>query len=154
MKVVLDDSLKPNAKILHGIIDNLCGATGYCFASNSYLSEYTGWHVDTISGLISDLLKKKYIERDDVPNKTGIERRIWTVAGGPVKNPRSPRSKRLDPVGEKTGHNKLILNNKDKLPEDKSSAEVKSTLYPDAVKLYDDFYRGLTGLACNYDGAS
>lgn len=57
-----DKELPPNAKLLYGEITALCNEKGYCWANNAYFSDLYKIHNKSISRLISQLEKKRYIE--------------------------------------------------------------------------------------------
>ena len=41
-KVLMDEGLRPNAKLLYAKISNLCNLKGYCWATNEELTEGLG----------------------------------------------------------------------------------------------------------------
>jgi Helix-turn-helix domain len=59
---IADNKLTANQKILLGLIIGLSKATGYCYASNRYLSEALGNHPNSISRDINNLVKYEYIK--------------------------------------------------------------------------------------------
>ena len=59
-----DSSLKPNAKLLYGEITALCNEKGYCWAGNDYFAKLYGVGLKTISVWISELVAKKYLNRE------------------------------------------------------------------------------------------
>ena len=82
-----DQALKPNAKLLYAEITALQEASGYCFASNKWLAELFGLKPDTITVLVSDLIKAGYVEMDvvrDAETKEVLQRRIWTTGRMPT----------------------------------------------------------------------
>src|SRR5690606_38888005 len=84
MKVLLDESLNPKARLLFAVVANLSNQRGYCFASNSYLAKVTGWHHKTVSGFVSELIKAGYLKRFDEVTSTGVERRLFVIEGASV----------------------------------------------------------------------
>lgn len=77
---VLDDRvLADSAKILYGRITSMTDREGYCWATNSYLSELTGYGERTISRLIAQLEERGHIWTEIVPAPKigGRERRIY-----------------------------------------------------------------------------
>lgn len=80
---VLDDrALADSAKLLYGRITSMADREGYCWATNNYLSELTGYGVRTISRLVAQLEERGHIWTEIVPvAKTGgRERRIYIGA--------------------------------------------------------------------------
>lgn len=78
-KVMFCKSLTANAKLLMGVIINLCNSKGNCWASNQYLAESLGTHFMTISKWISLLEKNKFIKchaKKDNKRKIYIEQSI------------------------------------------------------------------------------
>lgn len=58
-----DRELKDKAKLLYGEIVSLSNKEKQCWASNQYFAELYGLSIETISRLISDLIKKGYLQR-------------------------------------------------------------------------------------------
>ena len=67
-----DKDLKPMAKLLYGEISALTQKDGKCWATNKYFAELYGLTKETISRLISSLVKKHYITIEIV-YKEGID---------------------------------------------------------------------------------
>jgi len=103
MRILLDESINPKARLLFGIISNLANQKGYCFASNSYLANVTGWHHKTISGFVNELHKAGYI--DSQLGDYGQDRRIY-ITEGVERNDGTPHR-------EMTAHNNIIIKVKD-----------------------------------------
>lgn len=81
---VLDDRvLSDSAKLLYGRITSMTDREGYCWATNKYLSELTGYGERTITRLVAQLEQRGHIWTEVVPvSKTGgRERRIYIGAG-------------------------------------------------------------------------
>lgn len=77
---VLDDrALSDSAKLLYGRITSLADREGYCWATNEYLSQITGYGVRTITRLVAQLEQRGHVETVVVPasKKGGRERRIY-----------------------------------------------------------------------------
>lgn len=89
---VLDDRcLSESAKLLYGRITSLADREGYCWATNEYLSQLTGYGVRTITRLVALLAQRGHVEVEVVPaaKKGGRERRIYIgrqAARGLAKN--------------------------------------------------------------------
>lgn len=95
--VLFSQELRPNAKLLFGVVTLLQEANGYCYASNRYLASLFGLQPDTITGLLGNLedagLIATDVVRDEVTNEVR-QRRIWTVAQIPVVHDPLPEKNR------------------------------------------------------------
>ncbi len=95
--VLFSQELRPNAKLLFGVVTLLQEANGYCYASNRYLASLFGLQPDTITGLLGNLedagLIATDVVRDEVTNEVR-QRRIWTVAQIPVVHDTLPEKNR------------------------------------------------------------
>lgn len=60
-RILFNEELKPNEKLLYAIITILANKEGYCFASNSYLAELFNVQAHTISNWISHLNKLNFV---------------------------------------------------------------------------------------------
>lgn len=93
--VLFSEQLRPNAKLLYGVVTLLQESSGYCYASNRYLGNLFGLQPDTITGLLNNLVDAGLIAtdvvRDPLTNEVQ-ERRIWTVAQIPSIIPPSPKN--------------------------------------------------------------
>lgn len=92
--VLFSEDLRPNAKLLYGVVTLLQESSGYCYASNRYLANLFGLQPETITGLLNNLVEAKLIATDVVrdPQTNEVqERRIWTVAQMPAIIPPSPK---------------------------------------------------------------
>ena len=125
MALVLDESISPKAKLLFGVIANLCNQRGYCFATNKYIGDLMGWHRDTVSGFINELIKKEWLIPFEEITPHGSQRRLKmgefpqggvgeVAEGGSADSPRGVRRNGLDPLGEMAEQNNINLNNKKK----------------------------------------
>lgn len=126
-KVLLNDSLPAKARLLYGLIGNLSNMRGYCFATNAYLAELTGWHERTITEMISALSKQKLIYKLEEITKTGIERRLFLseAEGGGRRNDRGEVEESCEgEVEEMTHHN---INNIILKDNSNTNAELKSS---------------------------
>ena len=127
--VLFSEDLRPNAKLLYGVVTLLQESSGYCYASNRYLANLFGLQPETITGLLNNLVEAKLIATDVVRNPLTnevLQRRIWTVAQMPAIIPPSPKNigegspkkireaspKNLgDPPRKKSGENNTSINN-------------------------------------------
>ena len=80
-QVMAATDISAGHKIILGKILGLLTSKGYCWASNRWLSENTGFKADTVSKYITDLAEKKYITREIVrdENNKVVERRLFPV---------------------------------------------------------------------------
>ena len=127
--VLFSEQLRPNAKLLYGVVTLLQESSGYCYASNRYLGNLFGLQPETITGLLNNLVDAGLIAtdvvRDPLTNEVQ-ERRIWTVAQIPSIIPPSPKNigegspkkireaspKNLgDPPRKKSDENNTSINN-------------------------------------------
>lgn len=78
--------LTPMAKLLYGEISALCNKNGYCFATNQYFAELYKVSRETVSRLISSLVKQNFIESEmqyDEEHKNIIGR-VLTLKSTPI----------------------------------------------------------------------
>ena len=61
IRVLMDKSISPNAKLLYGVIVVLSYVRDYCFADNTYLAETLNTTNRTITRLIKELKDSNYI---------------------------------------------------------------------------------------------
>ena len=93
--VLFSEQLRPNAKLLYGVVTLLQESSGYCYASNRYLGNLFGLQPETITGLLNNLVDAGLIATDVIrdPETNEVqERRIWTVAQIPSIIPPSPKN--------------------------------------------------------------
>lgn len=108
--VLYDKELKPSAKLIYGVISSMAISRGYCFATNKYIGSQFALKPKSVSEIISDLAKKKYIIVELIPDENGTteSRKIWIDGSRlgleypPVKNGGSPPQKPEAPP-EKNG---------------------------------------------------
>lgn len=129
MRVLLDESLTPKARLLFGIIANLSNHRGYCFATNAYLAIVTGWHKDTISEFVTQLTQSNYVARFDQVTKNGLERRLKITVGSSAERPRRGRQNDLSGLGETALQNNIILNNKENNNEELRNSSSSPELF-------------------------
>lgn len=60
-KVLFDDTLKPNAKLVYVFVSSLCAEKGYCWASNQYIADQFKIASSTVSALVSELVNAGYL---------------------------------------------------------------------------------------------
>ena len=108
-RVRYDDKVPPAGKLLYAEITAMTDVTGYCWASNSYLSALIGVSKGRASRLIGILASRGYLEITVIKTEAGAvaERRIYvtdlglmrlpppvrTGDGGMVKNDYTPMVK-------------------------------------------------------------
>ena len=61
-EVRYNKQLSPQAKLIYAEISALSNSKGYCWASNKYFAELFGITTVTVSRLISQLIKHKFID--------------------------------------------------------------------------------------------
>ena len=78
-RILFNENLKPNVKLLYGAITSLACKEGYCYASNNYLGEKFKVDPKTISSWIKELRELNYIVVEIIRNdkKEVIQRRIY-----------------------------------------------------------------------------
>lgn len=83
--VLYDTELRPNAKLVYGVISTLARKCGYCWASNAVIGEPLGLAKRTMEDIIRQLRDRGHIivqvELDPV-TKEIKQRRLW-ISGGP-----------------------------------------------------------------------
>ena len=108
--ILYNKELKANEKLLYAIITSLACKEGYCFATNKYLAEKLGVNPKTISSLISDLQKRKFIIVELIrnENKQIIQRKIYiNDVPYPLNNVYQYQSKNGQAIHQKVeGNNK------------------------------------------------
>jgi len=123
--IALDTRLTQYEVILYGLISSLCNAYGYCFASNSYLSQLRQVDERTVRRSLSHLVELGYLV-SNIDQEQGNKRRIY-LGSFPViydtppmdKNVLTPMDKNvLTPVPKGTIEQNTInnLNNYTKSP--------------------------------------
>ena len=77
--ILYNKNLKSNQKILYAVITSFSNKEGYCFASNKYLAEKLNVGANTVSGWITDLRRKNFIQVELIRNDKQeiIQRRIY-----------------------------------------------------------------------------
>lgn len=77
-----DDRLPGKAALLYGEITALCGAEGYCWASNAYFAKLYHVQPPTIRAWLKALEEAGHILREEVRDEQTneiVERRLWLV---------------------------------------------------------------------------
>ena len=69
--LVINKKIQPFAKLFYGIVRNLCRVEGYCWATNEYFSNITGYKPRQIQNFINRLEEEGYLEREMVPAGDG-----------------------------------------------------------------------------------
>ena len=98
-KIMLDKNISSTAKILYGIISSLCNEKGFCWASNEYLGNLLGISATSISLIIKELVKNKYIEstiKDKFQRQITIMGVLRKLKGGIKKTERGVLRKLKD----------------------------------------------------------
>ena len=83
-----DKDLPPNAKLLYGEITALCNEKGYCWATNNYFASLYSVGKRSITGWISTLEKKGFINLEFIRENgnKAYSRRLIRIQGGIEKN--------------------------------------------------------------------
>lgn len=110
-----DKDLSPNAKLLYGEMTALSNEKGYCWATNSYFANLYNVKNETISRLVSQLIKKGYIS-SVIIYKNGtkeIDSRRLYIGNIPIdENINTPIDENINtPIDEKVKENNTIYNN-------------------------------------------
>jgi hypothetical protein len=111
-----DKELKDKAKLLYGEIVALSNKEGYCWATNNYFAELYGVSKMTISRLIQELAKRKYIdiEMKYKEDSKEIVNRYIKISIYPIyKNIDTPIYKKLK--DNNTSINNTSINNKENI---------------------------------------
>lgn len=148
-----DDRIPANAKLLYGEISALIGASGFCYASNSYFMRIYGFSDPTITRLITQLEKAGYIKRVLEKDNTGqvVRRKLYLSVSIPdIQPPINFDTTSHQNCGEGTikndGENNLsntvyVKENK----KEKQKREKAATLSD--AQLHDLFYSWIDGTA-------
>lgn len=98
--VRFDRDLRPSAKLLYAEITALENYTGFCWATNRYLSALLGLSINTVSELVRQLADKEYISVEITKDEKGaiIGRRIRTQS--PIREVIAPLPEEEDPGTE------------------------------------------------------
>lgn len=112
VKILRDDMLPPNAKLLFADIFSLTRENGYCYASNEYLMGLYGWSGRTIQRLIKSLEERGYIR---IEQEEGKQRLIFVCIDvgveTPDKNVGGRRQKCRGTLDNSVAGNKVDKNN-------------------------------------------
>lgn len=110
--VFYDRDLPPSARLLYGLISNLCNDRGYCWARNETLCRYLEVKERTLRGLLGQLREKGYIvvEQSNEAGNTIRKIALGDVYNRPAKNCRPP-GENLPPARQKNAAHTLLKNN-------------------------------------------
>jgi hypothetical protein len=78
--VFFDRDLPPNARLLYGLISNLCNDRGYCWAKNETLCRYLECKERTLRNLLGQLRDRGYIQVEQLEAGIPGGRRIYLAA--------------------------------------------------------------------------
>lgn len=163
--ILYDKRLKNGEKILYTFISSFSNKSGYCFASNAYLSEIVGVTKNTIKIYLKKLEELNYISRayKNGEEDDNVERKIYLVydelfkdeeelarktcqgwhekqAGGGTKN--------VPGVARKSGHIIIQDNNTNIIKQDNNSSKGKLEKRRDSFRIITDKFNGA---ATEYD---
>ena len=137
--ILYNKNLKSNQKILYAVITSLSNKEGYCFASNKYLAEKLNVGSNTVSGWITDLRRKNFIQVELIRNDKQeiIQRRIYIndIPYNFYKEYPYTINKE-EGILQKSKENNIINNNI-------KTHTLSKIEYQDRVFLYDYEYRNL-----------
>ena len=68
-RILFNENLKPNVKLLYGAITSLANKEGYCYASNNYFGEKFKVDPKTISSWIKELRELNYVVVEIIRNE-------------------------------------------------------------------------------------
>jgi len=114
--ILTSQSLSSNEKILYGIVSSLTNKKGYCFASNSNLTNYFEKdghkpHAKTISKWVNNLVRLGYLKNEVVRTEGGkvTERKLWICDTVIVKDNTEEHEKKVNPKKDKYNGNKELI---------------------------------------------
>ena len=113
-RILYNENLKPNVKLLYGAITSLCNKEGYCYASNNYFGEKFKVDPKTISSWIKELRELNYVIVEIIRNdkKEVIQRRIYINDTPYTLNNRYPSTlNNVESIHQKIEENNIITNN-------------------------------------------
>jgi len=131
-RILFNENLKPNVKLLYGAITSLCNKEGYCFASNNYLGAKFKVDPKTISSWIKELRELNYVIVEIIRNdkKEIIQRRIYVNDTPYTLNNRYPYTlNNVEPIHQKIEENNIITNNINTHTEHKKTYNKNVYLY-------------------------
>ena len=152
-RVLDDEELRANGKILYGEISSLCQSEGYCWASNAYLATRMKLSPKTIVALIKQLCDRGHLRREvelDAVTREVISRKLWicgppgSSVPPPLKNEgRYPQIQGDPPLKNEEYNNKsLIIKTKEtpySPPGDKPQSQVKKKTTRQTTKTTADW---------------
>ena len=131
-RILFNENLKPNVKLLYGAITSLCNKEGYCFASNNYLGAKFKVDPKTISSWIKELRELNYVIVEIIRNdkKEIIQRRIYVNDTPYTLNNRYPSTlNNVESIHQKMEDNNIITNNINTHTEHKKTYNKNVFLY-------------------------
>ena len=162
--ILYDKRLKNGEKILYTFISSLSNKSGYCFASNAYLSEVVGVTKNTIKIYLKKLEDLNYINRSfkNGEDNDEVERKIYLVydelfnadevarksGGGRHENRAGGSTKIGRGVARKSGHIIIQDNNTSIIKQDNNSSKGELEKRRDSFRIITDKFNGA---ATEYD---
>lgn len=100
--VFYDRDLPPNARLLYGLISNLCNDRGYCWARNETLARYLDCKERSVRDLLGKLKAKGYIHVEQIDAGGATNRRITmgAYANRPAEKRRAVSDQTAEPPGK------------------------------------------------------
>lgn len=117
-KILFNEDLKANEKLLYAVITVLANREGYCFASNTYLAGLLNAKAHTVSKWVSHLKELEFVKLHMIKNDKGeiIERRIYPNDTPYSTNRTYPYGiNRTEGMSQKGQYNNISINNIDRL---------------------------------------
>lgn len=111
-QVLYDTKITDTQKILYAIVSNLTNATGYCYATNSYLADIMNCSQESIRRHLSALEGAGYINRRMTKNKGREQRLLYLNAIPPTELCTTPHRVKGDPPTDLWG---IITDNNNKV---------------------------------------
>ena len=100
--VLYSKQLNDSEKIIYGHISNLCNESGYCYATNQYLTELSGKSLAAIKRAIKKLTDLNFIEIHHLPKGKQDERQITlSQFPKPIEKIKSKQEKVKEKIKEK-----------------------------------------------------
>lgn len=105
--VMFDKSLRPNEKLLYGIISAMANRKGYCYTTNATLGRWMDASPDTVSKWVGHLAKRGFVTvQIDSAGENADRRKIYLNVPSPEEGPEEkregPRERGDTPPGQKS----------------------------------------------------
>lgn len=129
--ILNDDGLPPQAKFLYPVISSLTEETGFCWASNEYLSKWFGVTERTVSRWVKALEQGGYIRCEMRPTDKGHQRVIYAgIAVGTPKRRGVDKNVQTPSGVDKNVHGGVDKNVQAYIEDDKKSSDNTPLISP------------------------